>query len=117
MPSRRWAHRSLYECFRSQTWPNKELVVLETGGDGFASTFWKEVAREDDRVVYKYEAKDVTLGRKRNRFLKMVHGTVISQFDDDDIYCATWLARVLAARRAAYETVFWTQQQQPQYCS
>ena len=32
-PNRRWAHRSLYECFKRQHWPHKELVVLETGDD------------------------------------------------------------------------------------
>ena len=97
MPSRRWAHRSIYECFCHQTWPSKELLVLETGGNTCASPFWRDVAREDERVVYKYEARDVLLGPKRNRFLAMAEGAVIAQFDDDDIYGDEYLDRMVAA--------------------
>lgn len=50
MPSRRWTHRSLYDCFCRQTWPSKELLVLETGGNTCASHFWRRVARRDERV-------------------------------------------------------------------
>ena len=51
MPSRRWTHRSLYDCFCRQTWPSKELIVLETGGATRASPFWRDVARRDERVA------------------------------------------------------------------
>ena len=98
MPSRRWAHRSLYECFRLQSWPRREMVVLETGGDGEDSAFWRGVARADRRVRYIYERKDMALGPKRNRFLKLVEGEVVAQFDDDDVYAPSYLDTMVAAR-------------------
>ena len=97
MPSRRWAHRSLYECFRLQSWPRREMVVLETGGDGEDSAFWRGVARADRRVRYIYERKDMALGPKRNRFLKLVEGEVVAQFDDDDVYAPSYLDTMVAA--------------------
>ena len=96
-PGRRWAHRSVYECFRGQTWPSRELVVLETGGDGAASAFWRNAARNDGRVRYVYEAQDMNLGPKRNRFLEFVRGAVVAQFDDDDLYAPRYLDTMVAA--------------------
>ena len=96
-PSRRWTHRALYDCFKKQTWPLRELIVLETGGSTCPSPFWRKVARKDDRVTYKYEARDVTLGRKRNRFAPMAEGSVVAQFDDDDVYAPEYLDVMVAA--------------------
>ena len=39
----------------------------------------------------------MTLGRKRNRFLAMAEGSVVAQFDDDDVYGAEYLDRMVAA--------------------
>ena len=31
--ARHWAHENLYRCFDAQTWPNKELIILDTGAE------------------------------------------------------------------------------------
>lgn len=45
---RHWSHANLYRCFAQQTWPNKELVVLDTGVS--PSPFF--TALDDVRVRY-----------------------------------------------------------------
>lgn len=70
----------LLDVFLSQTYPNKELVIIEDGGD---------VARvlipDDPRVRYintglRWDA----IGSKRNIACQHARGQIIQHFDDDD---------------------------------
>ncbi|KAH8050851.1 hypothetical protein JL722_11194 [Aureococcus anophagefferens] len=122
-PSRRWAHASLYACFDRQTWPNKELVVLETGRPGDPSLGWPRMgsngwapaakkaaaaktrrpeseffkALGDGRVAYVHEDADHPIGVKRNRLGSLAKGQIIVQFDDDDVYLADYVDRMVGA--------------------
>ena len=47
---RRWTHESLYRQFANQSYPNKELCVLDTGPA--PSPFFSTLDPPDDRVTY-----------------------------------------------------------------
>jgi len=49
---RHWAHANLYRCFIQQTWPEKELIVLDTGER--PSPFFSSLS--DSRVRYTHVA-------------------------------------------------------------
>lgn len=72
-------------CFNSQTYKNKELVIVDDGkqdlGDLLASL-------PSDQVKYvKLEKKpENTLGKLRNRSLEEANGDFMVQWDDDDWY-------------------------------
>jgi len=152
---RHWSHLNLYRSFQSQTWPNKELVIVDSGE--VPSQFFHSL--QDDRVRYFhialtsnlattldslrefidvssafdmgddspwqaahrawemasngrswYELEDigndsseylelvasvVTLGGKRNFLTAKARGEVLANFDDDDIYLPSYLARMV----------------------
>ena len=49
---RHWAHANLYRCFAAQSWPSKELIILDTGSS--ASPFFSSL--KDSRVRYTHLA-------------------------------------------------------------
>lgn len=63
-------------CFDRQTWPHRELVILDSSERPFAS------ARNDVRVVALPPGTGVA--RKRNLAMRAARGDVIAWFDDDD---------------------------------
>lgn len=83
-------HRQLYEGFCADTWPNKELVVLDESLE--RSPFFSTL--RDDRVVYAHEPSAVEkdkrevnrIGAARNRANSFSHGDFIEHRDDDDFY-------------------------------
>jgi len=90
MERRHKYHAALYHCFDSQSWPQKQLVVIDTGH--VPSPFFSEL--EDARVVYVHREgadTDGLLGEKRNAAIEMAKGEVIAHFDDDDLYAPCYL--------------------------
>lgn len=63
-------------CYDRQTWPHKELVIVDSSTEPFVSN------RSDIRVVQVDSGTGVA--RKRNSALKEARGEVITWFDDDD---------------------------------
>lgn len=57
LPERTVFRQQAIDCFESQTWPNKELVMLDEAG---------------------------TVGAKRNRCISLSRGEIIMHWDDDD---------------------------------
>ncbi len=88
------ARRSV-DCFLAQTWGNRELVVVDDGGQDYTPLF---AAIPADRLVYHRVAKapDNTLGRLRNLSLDLARGSIVAQWDDDDWYHPDRLARQIA---------------------
>ncbi|KAH8051821.1 hypothetical protein JL721_11046 [Aureococcus anophagefferens] len=108
---------------KRDTWPNKELVVLETGRPGDPSLGWPRMgsngwapaakkaaaaktrrpeseffkALGDGRVAYVHEDADHPIGVKRNRLGSLAKGQIIVQFDDDDVYLADYVDRMVGA--------------------
>uniref|UniRef100_A0A7S1WGT6 Glycosyltransferase 2-like domain-containing protein n=1 Tax=Alexandrium catenella TaxID=2925 RepID=A0A7S1WGT6_ALECA len=104
--NRRMWHGLLYECFQAQRYEPKELVIVDTGTA--PSTKFEEIAKDDPRVVYNFfpvaDTKDPranadgksknqawSLGLKRNIACRIARGSVIAQFDDDDLYFPEYL--------------------------
>mmetsp|Transcript_92063 Transcript_92063/g.204323 ORF Transcript_92063/g.204323 Transcript_92063/m.204323 type:complete len:601 (+) Transcript_92063:77-1879(+) len=122
MTSRHHFHEMLWESFISQTWTNKELVIVDTGSS--PSKFFMDLQRSE-QLVYRYfnveDAKDETqeqmqgippdhllpikknmsLGMKRNLCAYLSRGAVIAHFDDDDMYAPEYLEYMFHQLRSA----------------
>jgi glycosyltransferase involved in cell wall biosynthesis len=67
------------DSFLSQTWENKELVILDDGEDLVA-----DLVPEDERVRYAVAAGKMNIPAKRNMINGLANGAVIMHWDDDD---------------------------------
>lgn len=86
-------HRLLYETYAHQTYPRKELVVLDDSP--FPSPFFSSLS--DPSVKYTHvPGAPAALGAKRNALADAAEGTVIAHFDDDDYYAPLYLERMVA---------------------
>lgn len=83
MPARgrpQLAQRAL-ECWLAQTWPERELVILD---DRDAPAFAKAPA--DEGVQYHSLTARYTIGAKRNLACSRAQGEIIAHWDSDDWY-------------------------------
>lgn len=69
------------ENFRRQDYPNKELVIVDDGGDAIGDL----VINQPD-VRYIRLAMRTTIGGKRNLACRQPRGQIIAHWDDDDWY-------------------------------
>ena len=92
--SRARFHPQLWQCFVDQSWPDKELVVVETYHDE-PSAFFQSIARVDKRLKYiaikRPVGEDLTVGAKRNATILLASGQYIVNFDDDDLYAERYV--------------------------
>lgn len=93
--SRSHFHPQLYQCFIEQAYPEKQLVVVETG-ESPSDFFGAEFIECDKRVVYRFifvedETQKISIGDKRNLAVELATGGLIAHFDDDDIYSPAYL--------------------------
>mmetsp|Transcript_62047 Transcript_62047/g.192188 ORF Transcript_62047/g.192188 Transcript_62047/m.192188 type:complete len:905 (-) Transcript_62047:60-2774(-) len=97
--SRHHFHEVLWQVFEAQTWPDKELVIVETYTHKY-SEFFHELARRDPRVVYvrfqRPAGEDWSIGLKRNIGAHLATGELIVNFDDDDIYAPVYISSMAA---------------------
>jgi len=98
MESRHRFHESLWESFEAQTWPDKELIVVETYFKCH-SDFLDMKARQDPRLTYvkflRDKAKDWSIGLKRNIGTHLATGKILAHFDDDDLYAPGYLTTMV----------------------
>jgi len=81
MPTRgrpQFAQRAL-ECFLSQTWPEKELAILD---DADNPSFPDGIAGEG--IYYERLKRRLSIGAKRNLCCSRASGDVLMHWDDDD---------------------------------
>jgi len=86
--------------YLSQTYPNKELVVLDNGSNAMSELL---VDVSDSEIVYTHVNynSETTIGELRNQSLEMVRGDyVVPQWDDDDWSAPERLARQYNALKA-----------------
>lgn len=83
---------SAIRYFLMQTYPHKELLILDDGIDSVA-----DLIPDDPRIRYFREPKGPTLGAKRNRLCGLARGAIITHWDDDDWYAPQRLERQVAA--------------------
>ena len=100
--SRARFHPQLWRCFLNQTYPDKELVVVETH-HGEPSAFFQELAGKDPRLkyisIYRPKTHDLPVGTKRNLTCLMASGQYIVNFDDDDLYADRYVERMVSEMR------------------
>ena len=98
--SRARFHPQLWQCFVNQSWPDKELVVVETYHDE-PSAFFESIARVDNRLKYvaikRPVGEDLTVGAKRNATILLASGQYIVNFDDDDLYADMYVEHMVTA--------------------
>lgn len=75
--------RFAIECFRRQTWPNRELVIVCGAPDSEVPGF---LATLGDPTIRYVTAAPCALGELRNVSVEAARGTLLCQWDDDDLY-------------------------------
>lgn len=83
--------RLAVECWRSQTWADKELVIVDDEDNPSFD------APPRGRVVYARLGRRKRIGAKRNRAAELATGDVFFTWDDDDWHAETRLSRQIAA--------------------
>jgi glycosyltransferase involved in cell wall biosynthesis len=88
LPHRLPLVRRSVECYLTQSYPHKELVVALDAGDEAdkdrLAGYLADLGRSDVRVV---RASDTpTLGRLRNFAIESARGELVSVWDDDDLH-------------------------------
>jgi hypothetical protein len=103
MDSRQHYHENLWACFEAQTWPDKELIVIETYTNQ-PSEFLRRKAAEDSRLVHicmqRPAGSDFTVGLKRNMTLHVASGEYVVNFDDDDLYAGNYVESMVREMRS-----------------
>ena len=75
--------RFAIECFRQQTWPNRELVVVCAAADSELPEYLATLADPGIRYL---TAPPVVLGELRNVSVDAARGELLCLWDDDDLY-------------------------------
>jgi len=88
---RQWLARSI-QCFRSQDYEQRELVILDDGKDPVADIVPNHPLIRYHRIDHK-----LTIGGKRNLLCELAQGNFIAHWDDDDWYPSWRLSRQMAA--------------------
>jgi glycosyltransferase involved in cell wall biosynthesis len=79
------------ERFREQTYPNRELLIVDDGTDPVG-----DLVREEPAVRYLRVDRRMRIGAKRNLACAEARGEIVAHWDDDD-----WYSRDRLARQAA----------------
>lgn len=105
------------QCFWQQSWPQRELVILDDGEDDTLARWIAAAA--DPRIVHRrLPAGTMTLGALRNLAVATATGDYLAQWDDDDLSAPDrlelQLAVVLALRTDACllerQSIWWPDQ-------
>ncbi len=73
-------------CFRGQTYPNKELVIVYEDDDANTVEIAESLRSDDILLVELGASPKLTLGELRNISVEACRGTYFCQWDDDDWY-------------------------------
>ena len=77
--------RRAVQCYLQQTYPNKELVIIDDGQEDYAPVL-ADVPAGELRYIKLEPAPGQVLGTLRNRSLEEATGDFMAQWDDDDWY-------------------------------
>ena len=98
---RAFCRRSL-RCFNRQTYPNREIVVVDDGQQDLRPAL-ADIPEDQLRYVKLSSDEDHVLGALRNVGLEAATGDFIVQWDDDDWYHAERIERQAAALQQGYD--------------
>lgn len=89
-------------CFQRQSWPNKELVIVNHGPVALTS------GEPDIREIRINRPPEMTLGDLRNLSRELARGDYVVQWDDDDYHHPRRIETMMAQRdRAEVITLAW----------
>ena len=94
-----------FEQFESQTYPNKELILVFNGANGRIEPFQKEYAQRDDISITSIPMES-TVGTVLNYGLFKATGKYFFRIDDDDIYGPEYIMDTLLYQRAVKAEIF-----------
>ena len=89
------ANRAAYiplaiHCFLSQTWEDRELIIVDDGAEPVAG-----IIPYDPRIRYAFVLGLGSLGNKRNWACRLASGEICLSWDDDDWYAPGRIADVV----------------------
>lgn len=90
---RRFVPRAI-EHFLRQTYPARELVIVDDGADPV-----EDLVPDDPRIRYVRAERSTSLGAKRNLACSLARGALLAHWDDDDWMSDDRLALQVAALR------------------
>ena len=73
------------KCFANQSYPNKELIIIDDGEENYKNIL-KDYSKFEIKYVKVKKQKNSSLGYLRNCSLDNATGDYIVQWDDDDWY-------------------------------
>lgn len=76
--------RRAIACFIAQSWPNRELVIVDDGPDDSLAAHVRDLGRADIRML-RLPDEGRTLGELRNVAVDHAAGAYVCQWDDDDL--------------------------------
>ena len=83
-------------CFRRQTWPSKELVILDESADDRLAD-WIHGLGDPAIRLFSIRGTREVLGSLRNRSIELATGSFVCQWDDDDLQHPARLEIAMAA--------------------
>ena len=84
--------------YKSQSYPNKELVILDDG-----PTFVKDFTSKKDKIIHLRLEPKCSIGKKLNKGIEASSGRIIQKIDDDDYYHRDFL-RTTVSRLIGHDT-------------
>jgi glycosyltransferase involved in cell wall biosynthesis len=87
-------------CFQRQTWPNRELVVLDGSADDRLRDWIAGLGDPSIRWVSS-RSSPASLGALRNRSIELARGEALCIWDDDDLHHPARVEVAMAAMSAA----------------
>ena len=90
-------------CFRKQTWPNRELIILDTTETDELPK-WVQQLKDPGILLRHIPGCADPLGHMRNLAIDCASGNFVCQWDDDDISHPARLEVQLAAMKATNAT-------------
>ena len=96
--------RRAVHCYLEQTYPNKELVVVDDGEQDLTEVL-SVIPSEEVNYLKLEPSPDNVLGHLRNVALDAAKGDYVAQWDDDDWYHPQRLERQIAVLEAGHDAV------------
>lgn len=84
----------LVRTFKHQTYPDKELVILDDSPVPDANL--ERLAQSDPEIRYTHIPQRLRLGAKRNLLVEQARGEIVALFDDDDYYAPQYIETMVA---------------------
>jgi len=99
---RRALCRRSIRCFQRQTYPHRELVVVDDGAEDLAPVL-ADLPADQVRYVKLERKPENVLGHLRNVALDNASGAFVTQWDDDDWYHAERLEKQVGVLQQGYD--------------